>query len=56
MLAYDVGALFVEIGSSLGFWLGISIVGIFDILEAFVVRIRSVIGDYRRVYKQKMDI
>ena len=30
--AYDFGTLLVEIGSSLGLWLGLSVVGVFDVL------------------------
>ena len=30
--AYGLGSLIVEIGSSLGLWLGISVVGLFDVL------------------------
>ena len=32
VLAYDFDSLIVEIGSSLGLWLGLSIAGMFDIL------------------------
>ena len=32
LLAYDVGSLLVEVGSSLGLWLGLSVVGVFDVL------------------------
>ena len=30
-LSYTVGSLVVEVGSSLGLWLGISVVGLFDV-------------------------
>ena len=35
VVAYDVGSLLVEVGSSLGLWLGLSAVGLFDIITAF---------------------
>ena len=41
VLAYDMGSLLVEIGSSLGLWLGISIIGIFDVLAAAVFKIKE---------------
>ena len=34
VLAYDIGSLLVELGSSLGLWLGLSVVGVFDLLTA----------------------
>ena len=34
--AYDFGTLLVEIGSSLGLWLGLSVVGVFDALVIIV--------------------
>ena len=40
-LAYGFGTLLVEIGSSLGLWLGLSVVGLFDFLVMVVVRINS---------------
>ena len=30
MVSYDFGTLLVEIGSSLGLWLGLSIVGVYE--------------------------
>ena len=30
--AYDFGSLLVEVGSSLGLWLGLSVVGLFDVI------------------------
>ena len=38
VLAYDFDTLLVEIGSSLGLWLGLSVVGIFDILVSAAAR------------------
>ena len=32
VLVYGLGALLVEIGSCLGLWLGLSVVGVFDII------------------------
>ena len=32
VLSYDMGSLLVEVGSSLGLWLGLSVVGLFDLL------------------------
>ena len=48
--AYGMEALIVEIGSSLGLWLGISIVGIFDI---FVVTLFKVLGFLRSNFQLK---
>ena len=38
--AYDLAALLVEVGSSLGLWLGLSVVGVFDILVLVTLRIQ----------------
>ena len=35
VLAYDMDSLLVEMGSSLGLWLGLSLVGTYDLLTAF---------------------
>ena len=44
VLAYGIDSLLVEVGSSLGLWLGLSVCGIFDLLtsifEKLVVRIQ----------------
>ena len=48
VLAYDMGHLLVEIGSSLGLWLGISIIGIFDVLAAALLKIKY--------HAQKVDL
>ena len=40
--AYGFGDLLVEIGSSLGLWLGLSVVGVFDVLGPIMTKIRSV--------------
>ena len=39
VLAYGFDALLVEIGSSLGLWLGLSLVGMFDLLTAVVEKL-----------------
>lgn len=36
VIAYGLGDLLVEIGSSLGLWLGLSVVGIFDVIVVVV--------------------
>ena len=41
-LAYDLGSLLVEIGSSLGLWLGLSLVGLFDVLVSSVLKVKGV--------------
>ena len=48
VLAYDIGHLLVEIGSSLGLWLGISVIGIFDVLAAALLKIKY--------HVQKLDL
>ena len=35
VLAYGVDSLLVEVGSSLGLWLGLSVVGVFDLISTF---------------------
>ena len=42
ILAYDIESLLVEIGSSLGLWLGLSVIGLFDVLLLMILRIRQV--------------
>ena len=39
VLAYDFGSLLVEIGSSLGLWLGLSMVGVFDLITSAVEKL-----------------
>ena len=41
ILAYDIESLLVEIGSSLGLWLGLSVIGLFDVLLHTIIRIRQ---------------
>ena len=41
MLAYDAAALLVEIGSCLGLWLGLSVVGVYDQIAVAVFRVGS---------------
>ena len=41
VLAYGLGDLLVEVGSCLGLWLGLSVVGIFDIIVLVVVRMKT---------------
>ena len=38
ILAYDATALLVEIGSCLGLWLGLSIVGVYDLIARVAFR------------------
>ena len=40
-LAYDLTSLLVEVGSCLGLWLGISVVGVFDLLVHMLDRTRD---------------
>ena len=44
LLAYGMDSLLVEIGSSLGLWLGLSVVGLFDVLLAIIQKIRQVVN------------
>ena len=39
--AYGIGSLLVEVGSSLGLWLGLSVVGIFDVVVSSYHRIMN---------------
>ena len=41
VLAYDLDALLVEVGSSLGLWLGLSVVGIFDEIVLVLNKIQT---------------
>ena len=41
ILAYDFVALLVEIGSSLGLWLGLSVVGVYDVLVQAIVQVKN---------------
>ena len=41
VLAYDETSLLVEIGSCLGLWLGLSVVGIYDILVLLVIQTKE---------------
>ena len=40
--AYDFTALLIEVGSSLGLWLGLSVVGIFDVIVLVVTKLQQV--------------
>ena len=42
VLAYGTVDLLVEVGSCLGLWLGLSVVGVFDIIVLVYIKIRSV--------------
>ena len=48
VLAYGFGSLLVEIGSCLGLWLGLSIVGVFDVLVKVRVLIHLINPIYAR--------
>ena len=39
VLAYDFGTFLVEIGSALGLWLGLSVIGVFDVLVSGFIKI-----------------
>ena len=41
ILTYGWSSLLVEIGSSLGLWLGLSVVGLFDVLMFIILRIKQ---------------
>ena len=43
VLAYDLIALLVETGSCLGLWLGLSVVGVFDILVIVASQVKKLI-------------
>ena len=43
ILAYGFESLLVEIGSSLGLWLGLSVVGLFDIQLLIILRIKKAV-------------
>ena len=43
VLAYDLIALLVETGSCLGLWLGLSVVGVFDILVIVASQVKKFI-------------
>ena len=44
VLAYDLEDLLVEVGSCLGLWLGLSVVGIFDIVVLVLFRMKTVLA------------
>ena len=44
VISFDFGDLLVEIGSSLGLWLGLSVVGIFDIVVAVVNKLNTFVN------------
>ena len=52
--AYGAGDLLVEMGSSLGLWLGISVIGLFDLAAALFVLTGRIFKDFalarRNVY------
>ena len=41
VLAYDFSSLLVEIGGSMGLWLGFSVLGVFDLLISAFVQVRA---------------
>ena len=43
ILAYDTTALLVEIGSCLGLWLGLSVIGIYDLAVMAVLKVSLVL-------------
>ena len=45
MSAYGFDNLLVEVGSSLGLWLGLSVFGLFDVLAALVSKIRILMSN-----------
>ena len=44
ILAYGMDSLLIEIGSSLGLWLGLSVVGLFDVLLIMVLKLKQLVG------------
>ena len=54
VLAYDSTALLVEIGSSLGLWLGLSAVGLFDMLVYAHVKLWQLIQGMQRPLSTKV--
>ena len=47
--AYSLGDLLVEAGSCLGLWLGLSVVGVFDIIVLTLTRLRMAVQNLRSV-------
>ena len=45
--AYDVFDLVVEVGSSLGLWIGLSALGVFDLLLKAGAIAKTVLGKYK---------
>ena len=43
VLAYGLDDLLVEVGSCLGLWLGLSVVGIYDIITLLLVQMKTVL-------------
>ena len=52
VIAYDFVSLLVEIGSSLGLWLGLSVIGIFDVAVVVVNKINTFISNLALKLKQ----
>ena len=48
VLAYDATSLLVEVGSCLGLWLGLSVVGMFDICALLF---RKIMNIFRKIIK-----
>ena len=40
VLQYDFPSLIVDFGSSLGLWLGLSVVGIYDLIVTLMIKIK----------------
>ena len=55
VLAYDSTALLVEFGSCLGLWLGLSVVGIFDLIGLAAVKIKKFSKNLRRYMVANRD-
>ena len=55
--AYDFVSLLVEMSSSLGLWLGLSVLGVFDILVLTAVKIKNLyVAAIRRVHEKAGSI
>ena len=55
VIAYDFVSLLVEIGSSLGLWLGLSVIGIFDVVVVVINKTNTFILNLVHKFKQNQE-